>query len=197
MELIRKTIEKDDIYLRQVSQEVDFKDKSYLNDIKELENYCLNNRVFALAPIQIGIPKRIIYLRNTTQDMAKNEDSTYNEAKILINPIILQRKGHTRFLERCASCLDLVGLVDRPYIIVFEYYDIDGNKAMKTFEGFEATVVCHEIDHLNGILHIDLVPEIMQMSLEETKEYRHNNPYQIISTDCDFDKDVVQKRCKK
>ena len=174
-------------YLRQRSVEVDFNDKTYLEDIEKLREYCKNNSVFALAPVQIGILKRIIYLKNTTPDMDKNKASNYDENKILINPIIKKRIGHTRFLERCASCLDNVAIIDRPYIIEVEYSDIDGNKHLEEFKGFESTVISHEYDHLNGILHIDLADNILQMSLEETKEYRKKYPQEIISTTGDFE----------
>lgn len=182
-------------FLRQVSEEVDFNDKSYLKDIKDLEDYCRNNIVFAMASIQIGIPKRIIYLKNTTSDMNKNYDSNYDEAKILINPIILKSKGHTRFLERCASCLDYVGIIDRPYSIIIEYYDIYEKKHIEEIKGFETTVLTHEYDHLNGILHMDLA-DVFKQTLEETKEYRKIHPYEVISENCDYDK-IRSKKLKR
>jgi len=193
----RLTILDNEKYLRQVSKEVDFKDKSYIGDIKKLEDFCRNNVVFAMAPVQIGILKRIIYLKNTTNDMNKNYDSSYDEARILINPIISERKGHTRFMERCASCLDYVGIIDRPYSLIVEYYDIDGNKHSEEIIGFEATILSHEYDHLNGILHIDLTNDVLQQTLEETKEYRKIHNYEIISEDCDFDKVLITKKRRK
>ena len=54
-------------YLKQVSTEVDFERDNYKDYIKTLKEYCENNVVYALSPIQIGIPKRIIYLKNTEQ----------------------------------------------------------------------------------------------------------------------------------
>ena len=121
-----KTILDNEKYLRQVSKEVDFKDKFYINDIKKLENYCKNNNVFAMSAIQIGVPKRIIYMKNTTTDVNKNCDLNYNENKIMINPNIIEVKGHTRYLEACASCLDICAVIDRPYSVIVEYYNING-----------------------------------------------------------------------
>ena len=113
MKLKRKTIEKDEEYLRQISSEVNFDTDDYIGYIEALKEYCKNNAVYALAPVQIGIPKRIIYFRNTTSDMTKNKDSKYDESIVLINPIILNAKGRTRFIERCESCMDYVGwLID-------------------------------------------------------------------------------------
>lgn len=186
MGLNRKTIETDEEFLRQISADVNFETDDIKEYIRCLKEYCENNAVYALAPVQIGIPKRIIYLRNTTSDMTKNIDVNYNEETILINPVIISQKGHTRFLERCASCLDLVGTVDRPYSVEVEYYTVDGVLVHETFEGFKTTVFSHEYDHLNGILHIDLASDVMEMTLEETKIYRDKHPYEIISKDREF-----------
>ena len=187
MKLNRKTIANDEQFLRQISTDIDFEKDNYMEYIESLKEHCRNNAVYALAPVQIGIPKRIIYLRNTTPDMNKNKDASYNEETILINPVIINEKGHTRFMERCASCLDYVGIVDRPYSVEIEYFDINGNLIHNVFEGFKATVFCHEYDHLNGILHIDLADDIREMSWEETRSYREKHPYEIISKDNKFE----------
>ena len=86
--IVRKTITNDEEYLRQVSKEVSFSNDDYKKDISLLEKFCLENECFALAAVQIGIPKRIVYLKNTTLDISI-ENMNYNESKILINPTIL------------------------------------------------------------------------------------------------------------
>lgn len=191
VELTRKTIEKDEAYLRQISVPVDFQNDNYMEYIAALESYCKNNAVFALSPVQIGIPKRIVYIKNTSQDMANNYDGEYDEAVIYINPVIVSTKGHTRFLEGCDSCrieknkkiAYYVGVIDRPYSIEIEYYDIDGKKQNKAIEGFEATIFSHEYDHLNGVLHMDKTNEVFEMTLDEMKDYRLYHPYEILSKD--------------
>lgn len=181
MEDKRKTIDKDLGYLRQKSIDVDFHNDNYKEWIKELQEYCSKMVLFALAPIQIGIPKRMIYFKNTTEDMSKNADSDYDENQILINPRIISMKGHTKYLERCGSCLDFVGEVDRPYMVEVEYFDINGNKHQEIFVGLKATIFCHEYDHLNGILHIDRADNVTRKTYKETKEYRLRHPYRILS----------------
>ena len=191
MELNRITIENNEDFLRQISTDVDFKTDDYNEWIEEL------NAVYALALVQIGIPKRMIYFRNTTSDMTKNKDSNYDESTVLINPVIIGAKGHTRFIERCASCLDYVATVDRPYSVEVEYYDVNGNKVHETFEGFKATVFSHEYDHLNGILHIDLSDDVREMTWVETKTYREKHPYEVLSKDDQFDYSSRKIRIKK
>ena len=73
-----------------------------------------------------------------------------------------------------------------PYQMKIEYYDQEGNKHLKTLTGFEATVVAHEVDHLDGILHIDIAEEILQMNKEERKIFRKNHPYMVVSKTCDY-----------
>lgn len=194
MEIKTYTIQDSEEYLRQKSKEVDFNDKSYLADIKLLDEYCRNRDVFAMASVQIGIPKRIIYLKNTRLD--KIECSDYNENRVLINPVIIKREGLTHYWENCASCMDNMGLVLRPYQIEVEYYDIEGNLKREKFEGFESTVLSHEYDHLDGILHIDIALEIKVMPKEERKIYRQTHGYKIYSKRGNYE-ELLKKELKK
>lgn len=183
------TIKDNEKFLRQISKPVDFNDKNLKKDIEVLHDFCKDNEVMAMAAIQLGIPKRIIYLKNTDLNiisrMQENKetetDKNYNEARVLINPIIKERTGLTEYWEACASCLDNMGLVKRPYKIVLEYQDIEGKVHQGIFEGFESTVLSHEIDHLDGILHIDIAEKVLVMTAEERKEYRKKHNYKIIS----------------
>ncbi len=182
----RKTIENDEEYLRQISKEVSFDDEDLNDDIKKLEEFCKETECFALAAVQIGIPKRIVYLKNTSLDVPV-DDVNYNEAKVLINPVVISRKGKTQYWEACLSCLDNMGLVTRPYEMKVEYYDASGNKQEEIFEGFESTVLSHELDHLDGILHMDVAEEVLIMPKEERKGFRKAHPYKIISKTCEYD----------
>lgn len=190
------TIYDDEAYLRQISKEVDIEqDTDLKKDIEVLEKFCLKNTVLAMAAVQLGIPKRLIYLKNTDLDVVNRinsnssleSDDNYNEAKVLINPVIISREGLTEYWEACASCVDNMGLVKRPYKIEVEFYDIDGNKHNEIFEGFESTVLSHEMDHLDGILHMDIAEEILVMPQEERKIFRKDHDYNIISKDGNFE----------
>ena len=126
--LKRITIEDNEEYLRKVSLDVDFTNDDYIKEIEDLRTYCMNSECYALAPVQIGIPKRIIYIRNTSSDMAKNNNNTYSEEILYINPVIKKMYGHTKFLEGCGSCKYsngdyITGVIDRPYKIDIDYYD--------------------------------------------------------------------------
>ena len=186
MEIIRKTIENDEAYLRQISSEVSLDDKSYLDEIKLLERFCNETECFALAAVQIGIPKRIIYLKNTKLDVPL-DDINYNESRVLINPVVISKKWKTKYWEACLSCWDNMWLVVRPYEMVLKYYDVDGLAHKEKFEGFETTVLSHELDHLDGILHMDVAEQVLQMDREQRKEFRKWHPYEIISKTCEYE----------
>lgn len=190
------TIQDNEPFLRQISSSVDIKnDKELMNDIDILDQFCKENKVMAMASVQLGIPKRIVYLKNTNLDIINKiqnnsnseEIENYNEKKVIINPTILKREGLTEYWEACASCLDNMGRVLRPYKIELEYYDIDGNQKVETFEGFESTVLSHELDHLDGILHIDIAEEVIEMPANERKIWRQSHEYKIYQKDGDYD----------
>lgn len=184
------TIADNEEYLRQTSIPVDIKNDQELEEnIKVLEKYCLENEVMAMAAVQLGIPKRLVYLKNTNLDIIgkiqtdslTEEEKKYNEARVLINPVIINREGLTEYWEACASCLDNFGRVLRPYKIDVEYYDIEGKLHKETFKGFESTVLSHEMDHLDGILHIDIAEELLIMPREERKKWRQTHDYKIFN----------------
>ena len=203
------TIENNEQYLRQHSRKVDISDPELHNNIVVLQDYCMQNDVMAMAAVQLGIPKRIVYVKNTNleilnkrlTDEGKEETKDYNEAKVLINPEIISREGLTTFWEACASCSWYEGevkkwyngKVKRPYKIRVRYFDIEGNEHEDEFEGFESTVLCHEIDHLDGILHIDIADKIIKGTKEERIELRKKEGYTIISQTGNFEQLKLKK----
>ncbi len=191
------TIAEKEEYLRQVSVPVDIeKDNELDKNIKELEMYCEENEVMAMAAVQLEIPKRLIYLKNTNlerinkiqTDSLSEEEKNYNEARVVINPVILNREGLTEYWEACASCLNNCGRVLRSYKMEIEYIDRNGKKQNEIFEGFEATVLSHEMDHLNGILHMDIAEEVLVMTTEERKKWRQTHNYKIYSKTGNYEK---------
>lgn len=189
------TIADNEAFLRQISIPVDLSDNELSKDISVLEQFCKENDVMAMAAVQLGIPKRLVYLKNTNLEIINKmqtnseteEEKNYNEARVLINPIIVSREGLTDYWEACASCLDNMGHVKRPYKIVVEYSDLNGNTRTDIFEGFEATVLSHEMDHLDGVLHMDIADEVLVMPREERKKFRQSHGYNIISKNGKFE----------
>jgi len=79
------TIAEDEAYLRQISTLVDLSDKYLHDDIEKLEEFCKENEVMAMAAVQLGIPKRLVYLKNTNLDIVnkiQTNNTTEEEKKV-------------------------------------------------------------------------------------------------------------------
>lgn len=102
-----------------------------------------------LAAPQIGILKRIAVI------------DVYDETgvKILINPEIIATEGEQCELEGCLSLPGKSGLVRRPTKTVVRAQDLSGKIVEITGEGLLAVALCHEIDHLDGVLYTDKIVE--------------------------------------
>jgi len=75
----------------------------------------------------------------------------------MINPEIIDESGTVLGREGCLSVPDWVGVVSRAKKIQVRYQDMNGAEKVMDSVGFEARVIQHEVDHLNGILFIDRV----------------------------------------
>ena len=100
-----------------------------------------------LAAPQVGILKRLIVI-----DLYE-EGTQYT----LINPVIIKEKGEQLVDEGCLSFPNKFGKVKRPKEVVVEALDINGKKVKIKAKDLLAQALCHEIDHLNGIVFVKRV----------------------------------------
>ena len=125
-----------------------------------------------IAAPQIGIMKRFFI---AMPHVEAEDEELREKIYYMINPEITFREGTQESSEGCLSVPGYMGLVDRPYKIRIKALDLEGEEHEYEFEGFEATVFCHEYDHLDGILYPDIAKEMMTAEefaerLEEVKE---------------------------
>lgn len=73
----------------------------------------------------------------------------------LVNPVIERASGKQEGEEGCLSIPNRYESVTRPMTVTVRAQDRNGNSFTITAEGFKARALCHEIDHLDGILYID------------------------------------------
>ena len=88
----------------------------------------------------------------------------------MINPVILEQSGEQEGDEGCLSVPGKIGTVVRPDYIKIEATDLDGERKVYEFHDFDARVMCHENDHLDGILYIDKATNIRDASEEDYEE---------------------------
>ena len=142
---IRKIRENGDEILRKKSREVeviDDKIRELLEDM--LETMHKYNGVGLAAP-QVGILRRVIVI-----DLYDE-----NEPLKLINPKIIKTKGKQEVEEGCLSFPNQYAKMIRPEEIVAEALSEKGEKIKIKAKGLLAQAICHEVDHLDGILFID------------------------------------------
>ena len=73
----------------------------------------------------------------------------------LINPVIVSQKGEQTGWEGCLSVKGKQGVVSRPMKVTLHFQDRNGNPFVLKAKGFFARAICHELDHLDGVLYID------------------------------------------
>lgn len=75
----------------------------------------------------------------------------------LVNPVLVLKEGEQTDKEGCLSIPDKSGYVTRPMNVTVRAQDRNGNNITVSAQGLEARAICHEMDHLDGILYIDRV----------------------------------------
>lgn len=145
--------------LSQKANDVAKIDKSVLDFIDEME-VALDNSVdpvgVGLAASQVGKPIKIFIAKPTDK----------SKLQVFINPHVLktsdalpQKKSKVKKLEGCLSLPNIWGEVTRFDDVLLEFQDQTGKAHKRKFSGFMATIIQHEMDHLNGILFTKRVLE--------------------------------------
>lgn len=98
-----------------------------------------------LAAPQVGIRKRIVVI------------DCGDDPIVLINPVILETSGEQTGSEGCLSVPGKCGTVTRPNYAKVKAFDEDMNEYIVEGEELLARCLCHEIDHLDGIMYVDKV----------------------------------------
>ncbi len=156
---IRKIVQKGDEILNKRCKEVkEINERvlELLDDMKETM-YEKGNGVGLAAP-QVGILKRIVVI-----DVG---DGLIE----MINPVIIETEGEQFEVEGCLSVPGVYGKVKRPARVVVEYLDRKGKKVRTEGTGLLAICICHELDHLDGILFDEKVIEFIEYENTEESE---------------------------
>ena len=112
-----------------------------------------NHDGVGLAAPQIGENIRVIATSQWDKTGKKNK---YLGETIMVNPVITDKSKELIIAEEaCLSVPDVFGYVKRHKSIVVEYLDQKGNKQKRKLKDFNATIVQHEVDHLDGVLFVD------------------------------------------
>ncbi len=124
-----------------------------------------------IAAPQIGIDMQVAIIE--LQGMNRYGEEIDLPLTMFINPVISYLTQETQgFWEGCLSVPGLRGFVERPRKVKVNFMNSRGEQEEIVAEGFLATVLQHELDHLEGILYIDRVKDSRMLSYqEEFEEY--------------------------
>ncbi len=145
---VKDIVEMGDERLNKISHKVTNFDERLWNLLDDMKDTMLHYDGVGLAAVQIGILRRVVVI-----DVGEG----YFE---LINPVIIEKSGSQYGQEGCLSVPGKHGFVDRPEVVKFEAYDRFGKMYEKTVSGLFARCVCHELDHLDGRLYVELADDL-------------------------------------
>lgn len=80
---------------------------------------------------------------------------------VLIDPVLITSSGSEVGREGCLSLPDITANVERPLTVTVATTGLDGERRQLSAEGFEARVILHEMDHLDGVLILDRVASLL------------------------------------
>lgn len=111
-----------------------------------------------LAAVQVGMLKRIVVI-----DVGEGP-------YVLINPVIKETSGEQTGEEGCLSLPGKSGVVTRPNVVTVEALDEEMKPFTLTGEGLLARAICHECEHLDGIMYVEHVEgELHDVTYDEMK----------------------------
>lgn len=142
---IRNILKDGDPTLRKKSREVEKIDQRILTLLDDMIETMYEADGVGLAAPQVGVLKRIIVI-----DVGEGVIE-------LINPIIAEASGEQIEAEGCLSIPGVTGDVKRPEKVKVQGLNRRGERIEVIGEGLLARALCHEIDHLDGILFTDKV----------------------------------------
>ena len=150
---VRNVREDGDEILRKKSREVDVVDDRIRELLDDMVETMHKYNGVGLSAVQVGILKRVVVI-----DLYDDKGPIK-----LVNPVIIKQKGEQEVEEGCLSFPNQYAKLVRPAEVVAEALDENGNKIKIKAKGLLAQAICHELDHLNGILFVDhMIPGTLQ-----------------------------------
>jgi len=145
---IRQIRIKGDEVLRKKSRVIEKIDDRLLILIEDMIDTMYEAEGVGLAAPQVGILKRVVVI-----DIGEGPI-------VLINPEIIESRGVIVDVEGCLSIPNEQGYVERPEYVKVKALNERGENIIVEGEEFLAKAICHELDHLDGILYIDKLVEV-------------------------------------
>jgi len=158
---IRNIRKYNDEILRKKSKKVEKFDERLMQLLSDMAETMYQANGVGLAAPQVGVLKRVVVI-DTGDGLIE-----------LINPVIVEQEGEQIEVEGCLSIPDVLGEVKRPKKVKVNAQDRFGNNINVAGEDLLARAICHELDHLDGVLFIDKVIRFVDKN-EQDKEVKRS-----------------------
>jgi len=132
-----------DDLLRKKSREVKEIDDRIIELLDDMEETMRSRDGVGLAAPQVGVLRRVCIV-----DVGEGLFE-------FINPEIIEQSGANTMVEGCLSVPDNIGDVTRPTFVKVKAYNRNGEEFLLEAHDYFAKAICHEIDHLDGIIFVD------------------------------------------
>ncbi len=163
--------------LRQKAKPVETVDEELRRFLDDMLETMYADKGVGLAAPQVGVSKRVIVIDTHQHEEDESGDFRPGQPMYLLNPEIVWHSEETILF--CEGCLSVPGQnadVERFQSVRVKYLDYDGNPQEIEASDYEAVVLQHEIDHLDGILYIDHLSRLKRdMLLKKLKKYRESH----------------------
>jgi peptide deformylase len=156
---LRNIVKEGDPILTKKCREVDDVNDKIRQLLEDMLETMREEKGVGIAAPQVGMLKRICVV-----------EPVEGEPLELINPIILEQQGEQEGYEGCLSVPGYVGSVKRPEKIKIRALNKRGGQETYEFSGFEAVVVSHELDHLDGVVYTSKAKDIHKPEADEKDE---------------------------
>ena len=163
---LRNIVKVGDDTLRKTSKPVTDFDGRLNNLLDDMWETMREQRGLGLAAPQVGILRRAVVIEvpdPKSADAGDDEDAMELISYELVNPVILESSGEAFEYEGCLSVPGKTGKVRRPARVKIQAQDRKGRYFILDGEGLLAKAVFHELDHLDGVLFIDIAEEIEEV----------------------------------
>jgi len=175
--MIRDIVIYPDKRLKQISQPVERFDEELHTLLDDMYETMINKNGVGLAAIQIAEPLRALIINVPVE--TDSEDPRVQQPKEntleLINPVILDAEGKTRYQEGCLSVPGYFEEVERYKAVRIEYQDRFGQKHILEDDDFLAIAIQHEMDHLDGKLFVEKLSLLKRKKFEKEWKKRLKN----------------------
>jgi peptide deformylase len=162
----RNILPESDPTLSKKSREITAFNKRLHILLDDMRHTLIEANGLGLAAPQVGVLRRAALIVDLTIDSEDVEDQIIE----LINPVLLDSTGEQKGTEGCLSFPGLYGIVKRPNYVEIQAQDRHGNEFTYNGDELVARAICHELDHLNGILFTNIAEKVL--TEEELEELR-------------------------